>query len=174
MKSTIKDAFNAVTPRNTLIFAVAVVVSIISIDAFGYLIWRRFVTPSIIIAAAGIAWSIAQHINDPGLKRIVNAASVGLCGFAIALFAAAFLDALMFPNVGYLAFSTLTAMWLWITLHLWRVLHILRRMTAARKDIVTESTANIIAQMTHREERMGEVLDDARRKAATVGVKLAI
>lgn len=174
MKSTIKDAYNALTLRNVTIIAFAVVASIVSIDLFGYLIWRRFVTPSIIIAAACIGWSIARHVNQEGLRRIVNATSVGLCGFAIALFIGAFVDALMFPNVGYFAFGIITAMWLWITLHMARALSILRRMPDVRKDLVTESTAVIIAQMTHREERIGEVLDDARRKAATVGVKLAI
>lgn len=174
MRTTLKDTANAITLRNGFVFAAALTIPIITAIVFDHLIWRRFVIPAIIIIAASIGWRIAQTINQQGLKQVVNAAIVGLFAFAAAIFAGAALDSIVFPETGYFSFLAHSVMWLWIALHLYRALAILRRMSTAEKQLVTESTAVIYAQMTRREERMGEVLNEARRKAATVGVKVAI
>lgn len=172
MKSTILDTYNAITPRNCLIFAAAVVSSVVAIELFGYLIWRRFVVAFVIIAAATIGRSIAVNINHKGLQSIVNATAVGLYAFAGLLFTAALVDAWLFPAVGYFVFAVNTAMWLWISLHLSRAKWILVRMPVERKQVITDSTERIYQEMTHREERIKEVLADSKKKVAALNLSL--
>lgn len=159
MKQTAKDAISALTFRNIFAAIAMAAVSVLAIDVVGYTIWKRFILPSLIILVAYFGRKIACLIDQDGLSRFVNAASVGMAMFGIFLYGAACMDALLFPIDGYISFGVSSMLWAWMAFHVYQALRILRQMPPARRKLVTNSTAVIIAQMTYREQETKEVLD---------------
>jgi hypothetical protein len=159
MRATVKDVYSAVTVKNAVIFATIVATSIFLIEVLGYIIWRRFPVPSLIILVASLGWKIGRKIGHEGLSRILNAASVGLGVFGAALFCAAIIDGTLFPTFGYVSWSVQMTLWAWIAFHVLRAWRILKKMPPDHLTHVTEGTASIYAQMTYREARAQDALD---------------
>lgn len=167
MKATARDVYNSLTVKNALILGAIVGASVVLIDIVGYMIWRRFPIPSLIIFVAVLGWKIARKIGHEGLSRVLNAASVGLGVFGMAHVIAAVLDGRFFPNVGYITWTTHITMWGWIAFHIYRAWRVLKNMPPDRLIHVTEGTGMIFAQMTYREARIAEVIeryDEAKGK----------
>ena len=159
MRSTIRDVYGSLTIKNAAILGAIVGSSVILIEVLGYLIWRRFPIPSLIIFSAAIVWKIARRIGHDGLSRVFNAASVGVGSFGIALFVGAIIDGALFPEYGYVSWSVTMSLWAWISFHAYRAWRILKAMTPDRLLHVTGGTGKIFAQMTYREARAHEALD---------------
>lgn len=159
MRATIRDAYKALSLRNIAIFTAIVIFSYVLIDLVGYIVWRRFPIPTLIISVAILGWKIGRKIGHAGLAKLMNAASVGLGVFGIILWTAAVLDAQFFVERGYLSWATTMVMWAWITFHVWRAWDVLRTMPPDKLIHVTEGTEAIYAQMTYRAVRAQEALD---------------
>lgn len=167
MKATARDVYNSLTVKNALILGAIVGASVVLIDIVGYMIWRRFPIPSLIIFVAVLGWKIARKIGHEGLSRVLNAASVGLGVFGMVLWLAAIIDGRYFPVMGYISWSTHIVMWGWIAFHIYRAWRVLKNMPPDRLIHVTEGTGMIFAQMTYREARIAEVIeryDEAKGK----------
>lgn len=164
MKSTIRDAYNALTFRNCAVFAGLIIFSATSMYFAGFLVWKKFVPPALILFTAFIWWKVARIVAQDGLSRVVNAASVGHAAFGFAWIIAATLDATFFPVTSPLAFTVFILMLSWIAFHSSRVLSIFRRMTPTQRNLVTQSTAVIAAQMTYRKERATAVIEKSEEQ----------
>jgi hypothetical protein len=165
MKATARDVYQALTVRNVLIFGGIIALSIVLIDVLGYVIWRRFPIPTLIIFVAVLGWKIGRRIGHAGLSRILNAASVGLGCFGVAAAFAAVFDGRFFPVMGYVSWGTHITMWGWIAFHVWRAYRILKDMPPSRLMHVTEGTGMIFAEMTYRKARIAEVIERADEAA---------
>lgn len=140
-----------------------IVLSLIAIDTVGYLAWRRFPLPMLVITTAFIWIGIGKAINHPPLSKIVKGMSVGLCAFGITILVGAFVDAFFWAETGYLAFGGAVALWAWIAFESYRGLRVLDVMPEENKVRVTMSTAEIIAQMTETQHRIERVVADSAR-----------
>lgn len=159
MRATARDVIGALTLRNCAVFAGIVLLSLILIDAVGYVIWRRFPIPTLIITVAVLGWKIGRRIGHAGLAKVLNAASVGLGLFGVAIWVSALIDASYFPQVGYVTSTTTMAMWGWIAFHIWRAWRVLKTMPPDNLSHVTQGTAAIFAEMTYRRAEAQEVLE---------------
>lgn len=167
MKATLHDVYDSLTWRNSLVFLGIVLLSIFSIDIVGYMIWRRFPAPLLVVGVAVLGWLIGHLIGHRGLAQVLNAASVGLGVFGALILCGAVVDGAIFPEKGYLSNGVQITMWSWIFFHIWRAWMVLQKMPPDRMIHVTEGTAAIYAQMTYREARAKEVLEKyevARKK----------
>lgn len=160
MKATISDAQGALTIKNSIVFAAIIIASVLLIETVGYMIWRRFPAPLLVFFIAALLWKIGRRIGHSGFTRILNAASVGLAVFAVALFVAATIDGYYFPIQGYLSWGVFTTMLGWIAFHTWRAWKVLRDMNPLHLIHVTEGTDAIFAQMTYREIRSREAREE--------------
>jgi hypothetical protein len=158
MKATFRDVCNALTVRNAVILGIIVGVSVALIDVLGYVIWRRFPIPALIIFVAALGWKIGRRIGHVGLTRILNRASVGLGVFGLVLWAAAVIDGVFFTEHGYLTWTVMMSLWGWLSYHVWAVWQKIKNMPDDRLIHVTEGTEAIYAQMTYREARGREAL----------------
>lgn len=165
MKATARDVYNSLTVKNALLLGAIVGASVVLIDIVGYVIWRRFPIPTLIIFVAVLGWKIGRKIGHPGLSRVLNAASVGLGCFGVAAAFAAVIDGRLFPVMGYVSWSVHLTMWAWILFHVWRAWRVLKKMPPDRLIHVTEGTGMIFAQMTYREARIAEVIERADEAA---------
>lgn len=159
MRSTLHDVYQALTVRNTIIVGSILAASVMLIDVLGYLIWRRFPIPALIICVAALGWKIGRRIGHAGLSRVLNAASVGLGVFGMALFAGAVVDGTFFAERGYVSWSITMTMWAWIAFHVWRAWRVLRSLPTDKLVHVTAGTEVIYAQMTYRAARAQDALD---------------
>lgn len=159
MKATIRDTYNAITRRNLIALALFVIASVVVIDLFGYIVWRRFPIPTLIICVAVIGWKIGRVIGHAGLTSLLNAASFGLGCFGVAIWGAAIVDGRLFREVGHVTWAVQNLMWGWILYHVWGAWVILKNMPPNRLIHVTEGTEAIYAQMTYREARVTEVIE---------------
>lgn len=166
MLSTLRDAYESLSVRNVVCLAAVAAVSWLLIEMVGYMVWRRFPIPTLIIFVAVLGWKIGRRIGHAGLSRVMNAASVGLGVFGLVHWLAAVIDGAYFPVMGYFSWSTHITMWGWIAFHIYRAWRVLKRMPPDKLQHVTEGTETIYAQMTYREARAREALkqyDDATR-----------
>lgn len=166
MKATARDVYNSLTVKNALLLGAIVGLSVVLIDVLGYVIWRRFPIPTLIITTAVLGWKIGRVIGHPGLEKVLNAASIGLGCFGVAFWLAAVIDGKYFPSMGYVSWTVHNSMWAWILFHVWRAWRVLKKMPSDRMMHVTEGTGMVIAQMTYREARITEVIeryDDAKK-----------
>lgn len=160
MRATVQDAYNSLTLRNVLIILGIVMLSVVLIDLVGYVVWRRFPIPTLIICVAALGWKIGRKIGHAGLSKVTNAASVGLGIFGVVHWISAVIDGAYFPVMGYVSWTTHVTMWAWIAFHVWRAWRVLKQMPPDHLMHVTEGTEAIYAQMTYREARAREVLQD--------------
>jgi len=165
MKATARDVYNSLTVKNALLLGAIVGASVVLIDIVGYVIWRRFPIPTLIILTAVLAWKIARLIGHEGFIQVLNVGSFGLGGFGVTLFFAGIVDGWFWPTEGYVSWSTHIVMWGWIAFHIWRAWRVLKNMPPDRLIHVTEGTGMIFAQMTYREARIAEVIERADEAA---------
>lgn len=159
MRATVKDALGALSLKNCLVMVGIVVVSLLLIEAVGYVIWRRFPIPTLVICVAVLGWKIGRKIGHAGLSKVLNAASVVLGAFGVAIWLSALLDARLFPEIGYITWTVQTSMWGWILFNVWRAWRVLKTMPPDRLLHVTEGTEDIYAQMTYRQARIKQALE---------------
>jgi hypothetical protein len=158
MKATIRDVKDSLNIRNITVFATIIALSFALIELLGYVVWRRFPVPSLIVTVAVLGWRIGRRIGHPGLSKVLNAASVGLGAFGVMLWAAAVIDGWYFTVMGYVSWSVQMVMWAWIAFHIWRAWRVIKDMPPDRLMHVTEGTETIYAQMTYRQAQIKTVL----------------
>jgi len=164
MIGTISELKRLIQKPPILIGCISVVaLSVVAIETVGYLVWRRFPLPLLVIATAFIWVGIGKAINQPQLSKIVEGMSVGLCAFGALILIGAFLDAFLWADTGYLAFGGAVALWGWIAFESYRGAQILKEMPEENKVKVTMSTAEIITQMTETQHRIERVVADSTR-----------
>lgn len=174
MSNTFRDIGRLIfKPHVAVVVLLSIILSIITIDTMGYLVWRRFPLPVLVIATAFIWVAIGKAINQPQLSKIVKGMSVGLCVFGVVILLGAFLDAFFWADTGYLAFGGAVGLWGWITLESYRGLQILRVMPEQNKVKVTMSTAEIITQMTETQHRIERVVADSTRVLKETQIKFS-
>lgn len=159
MRATIRDAYGALTPRNIALIIALVLLSVVMLNTVGYLIFRRFPIPTLIIYVAVLGWRIGRLIGHVGLSKLLNAASVGLGLFGIIHWFAAVIDGTYWPVYGYASWCVHSIMWGWIAFHLWRAYKVLKEMPPDHRMHVTEGTETIYAQMTYRQARIQKALE---------------
>lgn len=149
MRATIRDTYNALTLRNIAVFGAITALAICWVVLLPLNV-RRLSTPSLILMVTAMGWQIARTVNEDGLSELINAASVGLAFFAVMLYCGAIFDSLWYPTTGYITGVVQMVLWSWIAVHLGRALSILRGLSPASQQLVTQSTASIVAQMRRR------------------------
>lgn len=160
MKATLLEARTALMrPKNMAIAAGIIAVSGLIIYAFGYVQWRRFVMPVEICATGWIGLRIAARIKQAAFSQLINTASKGILVCSGVLFICAWIDNLLFGDIGNALFVANVLMWMWIAFQLHRLDNRLSVMTPDEQRIITESTDVTIATLSHRFERIGEELD---------------
>jgi len=163
MTNTLRDIGRLILkPYVMAVMLFTLVLSTIVIDSAGYLVWRRFPLPLLVIATAFIWLKISKAVNQPQLSKMVKGMVVGLCLFGAFILAGAFIDAFLWAETGYLASIGTMALWGWITFQSYRGLQVLEVMPAENKLQVTMSTADIIVQMTETQQRIEKVVADSK------------
>jgi len=164
MTNTFRDIGRLILKPYVMVVMLSfIALSMITIETVGYLVWRRFPLPLLVIATAFIWVGIGKAINQPQLSKIVEGMSVGLCAFGALILIGAFLDAFLWADTGYLAFGGAVALWGWIAFESYRGAQILKEMPEENKVKVTMSTAEIITQMTETQHRIERVVADSTR-----------
>ncbi len=160
MRASIRDAGRFIRqPKSIAALTAVFLLSAVGIELFGYLIWRRFPTPVLIITTAVLWLGIAKAINQPKLSAVIRLMAIGLCGFGAALVVGAFVDAVYFPALGYCTFTATVGLWGWFAFYSYRALIVLTNMSPAGRERVTSSSAVIIAEMTATEDRLGPLIE---------------
>lgn len=175
MRATIRD-LKATLQRPAVIarYSIAILASTVICYFFGYLIWRRFVQPAQILFVALIAWRIAKHINQPDFSRVVGIGSGGLAVSAIVIILAAFVDGALFPNTGYFTFAAVVLMWEWFTFQLDHVEKRFAPLPQKQRDLITQSTAVIMAIVEDTKAQNEIVINEYKEVAERFGVKASL
>lgn len=144
------------SPKAIAGLLLATMLSILAIDTFGYLIWRRFPVPLLLLLIASIWKRVARKVNELELSRI----SANVNTFAIVLLAGAFLDGYFFPAKGYITFLAFVVLFAWIAFESEIADKLLARMRPQEQRELTQNVHVILAKMQAVSEQNAVVIKD--------------
>lgn len=160
MNASIVEAKEVIKrPKNIGLGLMIFVLSAVCIYFFGYMQWRRIVIPIDIFIIGYIGLKISTQIYQAQFATVMRTASAGVMKFSVAILLGAIIDNVFFTDVGYVMFSAVAAMGVWIPFQLARLHWRLDEMPADKKKIVTDSSDMIFVVMAHREKGLKAALD---------------
>lgn len=157
MKVTIQHLVASLrNPRAVACMTLTAMLSWLAIDTFGYLIWRRFPVPLLLLLIASIWKRVARKVNELELSRI----SSNVNTFAVVLLAAAFVDGYFFPATGYFTFFSFVGLFAWIALESEIADRLLARMRPKERRELTQNVSVILAKMQAVSDQNAVVIKD--------------
>lgn len=156
MKATIQDAKIALKrPHNAILLALAFCLSAGAIYFVGYIQWRRFVIPILILISASLTYRIGKkRLRESDMSNVVQTAGKGLLVLALTMVAGAFIDNTFFADTPQVVFVIMTAMWVWIAFQMARLDRRLVKLSPEDIAVITENSDVVMARLKDREIKM--------------------
>lgn len=176
MKAMLEDFKEATKkPINIAICVAVVALSAATIQEFGYLVWRRFPIPLIVVTGGGVFLLLSKIFAQSkwGSAMLRANGLIGIVSGALML-TGAFLDAWLSPEVGYFLFFTFLTFCGMGLFNLFRVLKRARQMSQESIEKTTLGVEVAVAEMRIAGVRAKESLDEINQEFPDVMRTLAL
>ncbi len=171
MKSTFQDAKEALKrPRNIAIGAVVFIASAAAIYFFGYVQWRRFIIPTLVLLSATLAYRMGKRLRVSVFSSVVKTTGSGMIWAGVALILGAWIDNVFFSDIPQMVFLILAAREAWIAFQMSRLDNRLSRMSPEDIAVITQSSDVAIAQLNNQKIEMKAELERHNALLEKLGV----
>jgi hypothetical protein len=148
MFSIVRDVQTSLKkPTNVAIVLALTAVSFVAVEWIGYVHWRSFVIPFLILITGRVLYRIGTtRLHQSTVALVFKNASVGLLVYAVALIVGAVIDMVVL-DTPHIVFTLMVSMWVWIFVQVERLDTRLIYLPQNTINEITESSDVVCARL---------------------------